>query len=93
MFEMVVAGESALDEAEERVCWLIVARFWLARAVVVVAEEDTLAVEVDDVAAVGGISGYTHSALRNRQDRQVGRTSSHLTFRVLQFLHPARDFL
>jgi hypothetical protein len=90
---MVVAGESTLDEAEERACWLIVARFWFARAVVDGVEDDALAFEVDDVEAGGGISGYTQSALRNRQDRQVGRTSSHLTFRVLQFLHPARDFL
>ena len=44
-------------------------------------------------AVFAGGSGYTHSALRNLHDRQVGRTSSHLTLRALQFLHPALDFL
>lgn len=34
-----------------------------------------------------------HSVLRNLQDRQVGRASSHLTLRALQFLQPVLDFL
>lgn len=44
-------------------------------------------------AAAGDGLGYTHCVLRSLHERHVGRTSSHLTLRALQFLQPVRDFL
>lgn len=34
-----------------------------------------------------------HFSRRNEQARQVGRSSSHLTFLLLQALHPSLDFV
>lgn len=37
--------------------------------------------------------GYSQSALRSRQVPQIGRVSSHFTFRFLQLVQPSLDLL
>lgn len=60
---------------------------------VVVGEGAPDGIEDEVEPAAGRVTGYAHSVLRSRQDRQAGLASSHLTLRALQFLQPALDFL
>lgn len=39
------------------------------------------------------LEGYSQSAFRNRQVPQIGRVSSHFTFRFLQAVQPSLDLL